>query len=240
MLAVIGVLAFAGPASALPKLVGYWPLIEGSGQVVHDLSGNQNNGLLGSTPGADANDPTWIRSGVLLRALHFSGDQWVSIPNSPALQPSTITVGALVRASSSPGPFAYIFSKGGFGCTAGSYGLYTGFGGGLAFSISNGSAFAVSPEAPSSVWDGRWHFVAGTFDGATIRLFVDGVEIGNGATTSLAMGYGLDSALPFIGAYRGSCDLTFRGDLGQVNVWNEALPVSTIWQKGLQVLGERR
>jgi hypothetical protein len=89
------------------------------------------------------------------------------------------------------------------------------------------------------VWDGRWHFVAGTFDGATIRLFVDGVEIGNGATTSLAMGYGLDSALPFIGAYRGSCDLTFRGDLGQVNVWNEALPVSTIWQKGLQLLGQR-
>jgi hypothetical protein len=234
VLCSIAVLAVAAPASAAPTLVGYWPLVEGSGQVAHDLSGNRNNGQLGSTAGVDANDPAWIRGG-----LRFSGNQWVSIPSSAALQPSTITVGALVRADHSPGQWGYIFSMGGFGCTAGSYGLYSGFGGGLAFYISDGSSFVVSPEAPPSVWDGRWHFVAGTFDGATVRVYVDGLEIGQGTRSSVPIGYAVGSQLPFVGAYRGGCDLTFGGDIGQVNVWNGALPVSTIWAKGLQALGRR-
>ena len=33
---------------------------------------------------------------------------------------------------------------------------------------------------PASVWDGKWHHVAGTFDGSTVRLYVDGVQVGTG------------------------------------------------------------
>lgn len=43
-------------------LVGYWDFDEGVGQIVYDLSGNGNDGLLGSTPDADASDPAWIES----------------------------------------------------------------------------------------------------------------------------------------------------------------------------------
>jgi Concanavalin A-like lectin/glucanases superfamily len=232
---VVALLSTSVASAAPPALIGYWPLVEGSGQVVHDFSGYRNNGQLGSTSGVDVNDPTWIRT-RFLPALHFSGNQWVAIPNSSVLQPTTITVAALVRSGSSPGQWTYIFSKGGFSCTAASYGLYTGFGGGLAFYISNGSTFALSPEAPPSVWDGRWHSVAGTFDGATIRLYVDGVQVGSGTPTPLAIGYALDSLYPYIGAYRASCDLTFSGDIGQVNIWNQALSPGSIWQVALQAL----
>jgi len=45
-----------------PNLVGYWDLDEGEGQVVYDLSGNGNDGQLGSTPEADSSDPAWVDS----------------------------------------------------------------------------------------------------------------------------------------------------------------------------------
>src|SRR3990172_8885391 len=42
-----------------PGLAGYWPMDEGSGQIVGDASENGNNGQIGSTAGEDADDPAW-------------------------------------------------------------------------------------------------------------------------------------------------------------------------------------
>jgi hypothetical protein len=41
-------------------LAGYWPLDEGSGDVVHDRSANGNHGQLGLAVGLDSADPTWV------------------------------------------------------------------------------------------------------------------------------------------------------------------------------------
>ncbi len=41
-------------------LIAYWRMNEGNGQIVFDMSGNGNNGQLGSTSGNDVNDPVWI------------------------------------------------------------------------------------------------------------------------------------------------------------------------------------
>jgi hypothetical protein len=43
-------------------LLAYWNFDEGSGQVVHDLSSNGNNGQLGSRADADSDDPVWVAS----------------------------------------------------------------------------------------------------------------------------------------------------------------------------------
>jgi hypothetical protein len=43
-------------------LVGYWDFDEGEGQIVYDLSGNGNDGQLGSTTDVDTGDPVWIES----------------------------------------------------------------------------------------------------------------------------------------------------------------------------------
>lgn len=45
------------------------------------------------------------------------------------------------RGTSSPGSYSYLVSKGGDGCEAGSYGLYTSKNGGLAFYIYDGSSW---------------------------------------------------------------------------------------------------
>lgn len=45
-----------------PGLVGYWDFDEAQGQIVYDLSGNDNHGQLGSTPDVETSDPAWIES----------------------------------------------------------------------------------------------------------------------------------------------------------------------------------
>jgi len=228
-------LVFAAPASA--GIVGYWPMIEGSGQVVHDFSGHGNNGVLGTSKAVEPSDPTWLRDG-LLGGLHFAGGQEVTIPDSPSLDPQHVTVLALVRGSASPGTWRYIVSKGAMGCTAGSYGLYTGFSGGLAFYVYDGTSFFDSPEEPpATIWDGRWHIVAGTFDGTTVRLFVDGKEVGMGASvpSPFAIAYDLPVGSGEVGGY-GGCDLSFVGDITQVSIWNTALPIGDIFPEAQALL----
>jgi beta-galactosidase len=80
------------------------------------------------------------------------------------------------------------------------------------------------------VWDGNWHLVAGTYDGASVRLYVDGAQIGAGTPTSLVIGYtGLDHTNFDIGAYRGStCTLGFKGAIDEIRLFNRALAASEI------------
>jgi hypothetical protein len=45
------------------------------------------------------------------------------------------------------------------------------------------------------------------------------------------VGYDTPSGNTTLGAYVGSCDLTFTGDLDEVSIWKKALPVADIWKK---------
>jgi len=230
---VIAALCLPGTAAATDfPLSAYWPLNEGKGQVVRDWSGKGNHGQLGSTPGVDANDPSWIK-GIFFWSygLHFDGGDFVSIPDSNSLEPQQMTVSAWFRGSGSPGTFRYLVAKGSNLCESASYGLYTASGG-LAFYVGDGySNFTVSPEAPTSVWDGKWHNAAGTYDGSVVRLFIDGKQIGTGTAGSTPPQYGIPSGNTTLGAYVGSCDLTLTGDLDEVSIWSKALPVSDIWRR---------
>src|ERR1700755_2357994 len=110
--ACIAPAAASASAGPLDSLSGWWPMYEGGGQTVHDLSGHGDNGQLGSTPGADANDPTWIKSLFIFNALRFDGNDFVRIPDAPALRSPQVTVSAWVRNGTSPGAFKYIVGKG--------------------------------------------------------------------------------------------------------------------------------
>jgi Concanavalin A-like lectin/glucanases superfamily len=223
----------AAQADSFP-LVGWWPMNEGSGQVVRDWSLHGNNGYLGSTTGADANDPSWIRGVFLGSALSFDGvDDHVTIPDSASLEPANLTVAAWVRASSSPGEFKYVLAKNAQYCQQSAYGLYTSSNGGIAFYIADSGGFYRSPEAPPSLWDGKWHNVAGTFDGTTVRLYVDGQQVGTGTAAPTAIDYGQPDARGMLGDYPYACasgSLTLKGDIDGVQIWSRALPVDTIWR----------
>ena len=214
---------------------------ERSGQTIYDWSGNRNNGMLGSTPGVDANDPTWIKGIFNVgSALRFDGDDYVTIPDSASLRPDNLTVSAWVRSAGGPGPFAYLVAKGASGCFASSFALYTTETGRAAFYVYDGNTFWVrSPEAPASIWDGAWHNLAGTYDGHTLRLFVDGSEVGSGTPTNISVAYDLPSPAATLGSFQGDCAFYLVGDIDGVSVWDRALPIGQIADLVRSLVGGR-
>jgi hypothetical protein len=168
------------------------------------------------------------------RAFSFDGNSFVEVANSLALESPTITVTAWVKSLGSPGAYRYVLAKGLQNCDASSYGLYTGENGGLSFYVYDGNTYSRSPARGPEIWDGSWHYVAGTYDGANVRLYVDGQEFGRGTSTTISINYGLTPDQKFyLGAqseFQNGCGATtnFIGDVDEVKIWNRALSDSEI------------
>jgi hypothetical protein len=224
----------AAPAQAsidIGKIRGWWPMNEGRGQTIYDWSGQGNHGTLGSTPGADANDPSWIKGIFWGSALNFSGDDFVTIPNDSSLQPTKFTLSLWVRAPQSPGPFKYLLAKGSDACVSASWGLWTSSNGGIEFYVWDGSNFVRSGGMPSQVWDGKWHNLSATYDGTSSRLYLDGKSLGDPPGSSNPISYTQPDGTLTFGGYRGSCDLLFTGDIDQVMLFDKVLPIEQIWER---------
>jgi hypothetical protein len=224
--AVVLVLASLGwcaaPATA-SNVVAHWSLDEGSGQQVADSGPYGATGRLGASGGADTADPAWIAGRDGGRALAFDGDQYVAVGDTAGLETPHVGVDVWVRRAGSPGRWRYVLSKGSVGCDRSAYGLYSGWSGGLSFYVSSTTHYTISPEAPASVvWDGAWHHVIGAYDGSSVRLSIDGAQVGNGTTAALSIAYGVGSRGIYIGTYRGSCELGFKGDIDDVQLWDDA------------------
>ena len=219
------VLAMTGTAVAAPAPAAWWRLDEGAGLVAGDSSGNGNTGgLTGGT--------RWVAGPRGPHALAFDGSTGrVRVPDAASLEPSAVSVTAWVKRSGSPGGFKYIVAKGATGCIAASFGLYTGPDGGLEFYVSNnaGVSYTRSPDAGTGIWDGAWHHVAGTFDGATVRLYVDGSEVGSGTPRTDPIDYGtLDTRDLFIGTYPGCSGLDFSGTIDEPKIFGRALTAAEV------------
>lgn len=238
MLTAMLAIPAAAAASASP-LAGYWPMYEGKGQVVHDISGNGNHGRLGSSNSTDGRDAGWVRGlWGIGSALQFDGNDFIAIPDDTSLHQQRLTVEAWTRRNGSPGQWKYLVAKGGDGCEAASYALYSSANGGIAFYVFDGKRWWRSPQGSQAIWDGAWHHIAGTYDGKTVRLFVDGRQVGAGTPFSGRIKYEQPFGEGAIGSYRGSCKLTLSGIVDEVRIWRAALPVAQIW--GLINPGLRR
>jgi hypothetical protein len=223
-LAALGLGTSAAVAAADPStVVGQWRFDEAGGQSAVDDGPFALDGRLGLTDAVDARDPDRVagRSGG---ALHFEGGTFVRLPAATELEPTTLTLEAVVRAGGSPGLYRYVVSHGAQGCVAGSYGLYTGEHGGIAFYVFDGQEFHVTAQvAPADIWNGAWHHVAGTFDGTSLRLLVDGHPVGQPVAAPPAVAYALTSTDHYFGTYQGTCALPLRGDVDLVRMWRGAL-----------------
>ena len=228
---VAGTLGLAAPAAAAdPTLLGQWRFDESGGQVAVDDGPQRLSGMLGSADVPDAADPGRI-DGASGRALRFDGSAFVRLPDTSTLAVQALSAEAVVRADASPGSWRYLVSRGGQGCLAGSYGLYTAAAGGIALYVFDGARFVVSATArPTDVWNGAWHHVAGTFDGGSLRLYVDGRPVGEPMAAPLRIAYDGVSTRASFGQYVGDCELSFRGDMDLVRLWSGARPPGDIAQ----------
>jgi hypothetical protein len=224
-------LGLAAPAAATTTPVGQWDLNEGWGTVAHNDWPTSGNGVISG--GASW---TWGRFG---QALTFSGTGVVDVPDSAALDSPQVSVSAWVKSSSSPGQYKYVVGKGGNACCTGSYGLYTGINGGLEFyAATSTTTYVVSPDAGTGIWDGHWHNVIGTFDGSTVRLYVDGEQVGTGTPDATPIQYKMPSTNDLsIGNYLACAGLGFTGTIDEVKVFDRALSAGEIYNGyGLSLL----
>jgi hypothetical protein len=105
-------------------------------QILYDLSGNGLHGQLGSTAGADVNDPTWMGQG-----LSFAGDDFDTIADNAAFNFGTgdFTISATFK-SAAAGLQGLITKKGWNGVDAGYALYYNGTTRKLLWSTANGVA----------------------------------------------------------------------------------------------------
>jgi hypothetical protein len=146
-------------------------------------------------------------------ALYFDGSDEVIIPSDSSLNPTNaLTVMAWIHADDWVGN-QRIVQKG----VDDQYRLLDE--GNLEFGLAGVSGGDIGTPLPTT---GTWHHVAGTYDGLTIRLYIDGVErVSNSASGPLQT----SSTSLYIGnkplsSYPGDC---FKGIIDEVRIYNRAL-----------------
>jgi Concanavalin A-like lectin/glucanases superfamily len=233
VMAMLAWLALAPVVHADPAgLVARYELDALVGTTTPDSSGNGLNAVRVGAPAA-------IADGRFGGGFRFGGLKDAFAGDFAPLRPSVLTVAAWVRAGSAPGAVQYIVGQGADACSRASYALYTGGSAdapGLRFYVWNGSVSPLSAPAPNTMWDGAWHLVTGTYDGAAVRLYVDARQVGTGTAGTGPVVYGLADNRFVIGNYAGSLldppacggNTSFAGDIDQVRVFNRALDAAEI------------
>jgi hypothetical protein len=99
-------------------------------------------------------------------------------------------------------------------------------------SQNGGLTYSLSPDFGTGIWDGKWHFVVGTYDGQNVRLYVDGKQVGNGTPATGSIGYGLptgnDLWLGHFDGCQGLGSFDFAGSIDEPTVWSTALTAQQI------------
>jgi hypothetical protein len=192
---------------------------------LYNADGNANDSI-GHNDATPIGQPPAYVPGVVGQAFQFTGYGYLSVPDAPSLDPPTVTVDAWVKSSQiGENPYSSIVCKGADGVAFGSYWLTSGPNGGLIFRISDGVHVADSPDAGAGVWDRKWHNVTGTYDGSTIRLYVDGKEVGDGTPATLSIDYNLPSSndLAIGEVPAGEFHNSFFGAIDGLSVYDRAL-----------------
>jgi hypothetical protein len=234
---VVVVAAGLFPAAAgAGSLHGRWSLDTApGGNTTPDDSGNGLTGTgLGGTIGAGGRFGNALTLATAGEGFRVAGDS--------LLEPQRLTVAVWAKRSGVSPTFRQLVEKGGQGCAQASYGLSTGPDGGLRFSLFlndiGGGSSLVSLDnavAPSTIWDGQWHAIAGTYDGDELRLWVDGVLAGTTPKplNSTTIRYALTDSRLAVGKYAqdsdpgvGACDpngFAFLGSLDELRLYDRAL-----------------
>jgi hypothetical protein len=222
-------------------LVGYWTF-DGADvrNSVADKSGNGNNGGFAGSATSSAVTP-----GKLGQALNFNGSSnYVQVPYTSSLQPTNVSVGAwfktpnktlheVVVSTTESGGYELELNETGVGCSATS----------LLFRVRVGGIYQAACYDVSNLSNNTWYYVAGTYDGETVSLYVNGVDVNDNTSPSGNVEYSLSNPL-CIGneAYATDCTSDspayFSGTIDDVRVYNRAL--SAAEAKQLYNLGAQK
>lgn len=149
-------------------------------------------------------------------------------PNSPSLNPSFLSIEAWIKADSW-GTNSWenvIVSKDGWASGNEGYVLRAGANGTLSFNFSGAGTWREVTSAPT-MQTGKWYHVAGTYDGTTMRAYINGQEVGTTAYTGTVTNGTYDLYLGRA-AYTVGGTRYFDGNIDEVRIWNAAVPQTAI------------
>jgi len=202
----------------MPGLVAAYSFDEDGGTTVVDRSGHGNDGTL-------INDPSRIADGRSGGALSFNGvDQRVNVPDSPSLDLGKgMTIEAWVRPSDVDGYHAAVFKEDRTQQQEG-YALYASNGNGKPTGeVATGQRYTTLAGS-EPITAGTWTHIAATYDGDTLRVFRDGVEVGSKALSGTLNA----TSDPLCIGGNSVWGEWFKGAIDEVRVWNVARTASQI------------
>ena len=219
-----GLFLFLKPHDKPVGLIAWWPA-EGNAA---DKIGHHNGTMI---KGAG------YGNGEIGRAVSFNGDvQYVKIPQAPSLNPvNELTIEFWMKAD----PNNPMNSYQGL-VTSDYYGVEIA--GGVSFYLSSnrGASWEISSHAPLT--SGVWHHIAGTYDGASLHLYVDGKPYGSPLPHTGKISPMLAGSFVAIGSEDGrtgdpGCigSRYFHGLIDEASIYNRALSddeISAIYKSG--------
>jgi hypothetical protein len=205
------------------KLVGCWLFNENGGRRVHDVARRQHADFQYTT-----DDATWIngRNGAGLRNGTGS-TSWLEVGDAPALRiTGPITVCARVKFTASQSNVII----------AGRWGSDESYILGVSYINPNQLFFGIRvSEVTKAAFtsntynDGLWHDVVGVFDGANVRIYLDGGAesiVGDATTGPIDTASGAKVVFGNYNAGGGR----FDGDFDEVRIYDRALSSSEVRQ----------
>jgi hypothetical protein len=146
--------------TASAGLVGWWTFDETTGAVAKDSSGQGNDGRVVGTA-------QWV-PGKIGGALQFNGSTYVDCGNKPALNVrDQITMSFWFKVQAFSNTWEAFLAKGDGAYRAS---RSNGTDNATHMGITGGNYF----DAVTIITDNQWHHWAGTYDGTTAKIFIDG------------------------------------------------------------------
>ena len=236
----------ANRAQSLPPrhndVVGDWNFDENWGNQLNDRSVTGGQGLLaggdrqpqwaGSAPAPASGPSGGLCSSPAPRftlgsALQFDGqDDYVAVPDAPALNPANFTVEAWINADhwATNAWEGVIVGKDNWPGYSQGYALSAGDNGRLSLTLDCGGTWGGVASLPLMA-SGQWYHVAGEFDGSRAQIFINGLLVG---VTSCAASPQASTLDLNIGRSPLFPDRLFAGQIDEVRLWDYARSAAQI------------
>ena len=201
--------------------VGHWALDEGTGTTAADAWGGADGTLV--------NGAGWSSEGAVVGALALDGvnDRMqvagLDVPDGPGL-----SIAFWCHADDFEIPDARFVSKASGTAEQSHYWMVSTINQtGLRFRLRTDGQTTTVQTAAGQLQAGRWYHVAAVYDGATMRIFLDGAQVANTSKTGIVdVSGGVD--VGFGNQPAGAGDLPFDGMIDDVRIYRRPLSAADI------------